>query len=785
MKHLHVACAIIEKGGAVLATQRSTAMSLPLKWEFPGGKIKDGERPEECLKRELYEELGIEIAIGQPLFPMTHQYSTFIVTLYPFICKITSGEIKLHEHKAFTWFRPEKLHELDWAEADLLLLKDYRKAFMKRAYYSDTIANFLRTTPEEIIGQLTIGSYSVEQPQTHAWREEIRILHTALASYEGKIYFEYAIPRMGRRIDVVLLIGSAIFVLEFKIGEKEFSSHYTDQVYDYALDLKNFHESSHSQYIVPILIATEATAVDAVIAQTPQNDKLLLPIKTNGKNLKSVIDHVLVFAEGEKIDPSQWEQGRYCPTPTIIEAAMALYNNHSVADISRSDASAINLSNTSDVIAEIIQYSRAKSCKSICFVTGVPGAGKTLVGLNIATTHINKEDNLYSVFLSGNGPLVAILREALARDKVHREKERGRRIKKGEAMSDVKMFIQNVHHFRDDCLRDLNPPIEHVALFDEAQRAWNLEQTSAFMRRKKNTPGFNRSEPEFLMSCLDRHPDWAVVVCLVGGGQEINTGEAGIGEWIDSLIRSFPDWHVHISSRLSDNEYAAGSALKKLESRRNVSYTDALHLAVSMRSFRAEDVSLLVKQVLDLEVTAARSTHDTVKAKYPIILTRDLSKAKQWLRERARGTERYGIVVSSQAERLKPHAIDVRSPVDPIKWFLDGKEDVRSSYYLEDVATEFHVQGLELDWACVTWDADFRYSQGGWEHWSFKGSRWQRINKPERQIYQKNAYRVLLTRARQGVVIVVPNGDAKDPTRNHTFYDGTYNYLKSIGFTVL
>lgn len=783
--HVHVACAIIERNGKVLAAQRSSTMSLPLKWEFPGGKIKDGERPEECLKRELLEELGIEIAVGKPLSPITHQYSTFTVTLYPFICKITTGEISLHEHKAIIWLHHDRLRELDWAEADLPLLEDYKKTFTKVAYYSDTIANFQRATTEEIIGQLTISSYSVEQSQIHAWREEINILRKILSSHVGKIYFEYSIPRMGRRIDAVLLVGPVIFILEFKIGEKEFASHFIDQVYDYALDLKNFHESSHSQYIAPILIATEANAVDVFITQTPQNDKLLLPIKTNGENLKSAISHVLGFANGEKIDPSQWEQGRYCPTPTIIEAAMALYNNHSVADISRSDASAINLSHTSDAISEIIRNSREKSRKSICFVTGVPGAGKTLVGLNIATKHINKEDKLYSVFLSGNGPLVAILREALTRDKMSREKERGRRIKKGEAMSDVKMFIQNVHHFRDDCLRNLNPPIEHVALFDEAQRAWNLEQTSAFMRRKKNTPGFNRSEPEFLLSCLDRHPDWAVVVCLVGGGQEINTGEAGIGEWIDSLIRSFPDWHVYISSRLADSEYTAGNALKKLESRRNVIYNDTLHLAVSMRSFRTESVSLLVKQILNLEVGAARNTHYIVKAKYPIIITRDLSKAKHWLREMARGTERYGIIVSSQAERLKPHAIDVRYPTDPVKWFLHGKNDVRSSYYLEDVATEFHVQGLELDWACVTWDADFRYSQKGWEHWSFKGSRWQRIQKHERQIYQMNAYRVLLTRARQGMVIVVPNGDSKDTTRNPAFYDTTYNYLREIGITVI
>ena len=591
---------------------------------------------------------------------------------------------------------------------------------------------------------------------------------------------------MGQRIDVIILIGAVIFVLEFKIGEKDYSSNALDQVMDYALDLKNFHESSHEQFIAPILIATKAKSIYAVVATTPQNDKLLLPIKSNIGLLGKIIEDVLRFSEGNEIDRAQWEQGRYCPTPTIIEAAMALYNNHSVEDISRNDASDINLSQTSDAVSSIIRSSKENSRKSICFVTGVPGAGKTLVGLHIATTHIDKSNDLYSVFLSGNGPLVAILREALARNKVKREKDKGRKIKKGAAMSEVKMFIQNVHNFRDNCLIELDtPPIEHVALFDEAQRAWNLEQTSNFMSRKKNRHNFNQSEPEFLMSCLDRHNDWAVVVCLVGGGQEINTGEAGISEWIQSLERSFTDWDIYISDRLTDSEYSAEEMLKKLESRPNVEYNESLHLAVSMRSFRAEHVSLLVKQVLDRNIGDARSTLEKVRAKYPIVITRDLAKAKQWLKLQARGTERYGLVVSSQAERLKPHAIFVKSTMDPIHWFLDGKEDVRSSYYLEDVATEFHVQGLELDWVCVTWDADFRYTENGWDNWSFVGSRWNQIRKEERKNYLKNAYRVLLTRARQGMVIVIPPGDIEDCTRPPKFYDSTFEYLREIGFTVI
>jgi hypothetical protein len=447
---------------------------------------------------------------------------------------------------------------------------------MKRAYYSDTITKFLHLTHDEILGRLARNTEFASEPsQRDAWLEEITILKKTLSHHQGSIYFEYSIPRMGRRIDVLLLIGPAIFVLEFKVGEKEFTSYAIDQVMDYALDLKNFHESSHEQFIAPILIATKAKAKTLSIATTPQNDKLLFPIRCNVESFSEALAGVLKFADGNAINPKEWEDGRYCPTPTIIEAAIALYAGHSVEDISRSDAGAINLKQTSDAISHIIFSSKENSKKSICFVTGVPGAGKTLIGLNIANKHIDKSSELYSVFLSGNGPLVAILREALTRNKVSNEKQRGNKLKKGAVMSEVKMFIQNVHNFRDDCLVDSEKaPIEHVALFDEVQRAWNVEQTSNFMRRKKNKPNFAHSEPEFLISCLDRHKDWAVFVCLVGGGQEINTGEAGINEWIESLNRSFPRWNIYISSRLTDSEYGAGKILEQIKTRTNVIIND-------------------------------------------------------------------------------------------------------------------------------------------------------------------------------------------------------------------
>ncbi len=659
---------------------------------------------------------------------------------------------------------------------------------MKRYYYSDKISKFLKSSSTDILGVLANNNeFSLEQTQKDAWNQEIKILKEVLENYNGYIFFEYSIPRMGKRVDVVVIIKHVIFILEFKVGEKEFQSSALDQVSDYALDLKNFHETSHNHTIAPILIATKAKSILPIISTTIHNDNVLIPIKTNPELLSKVISEVLNFASGKNIDADNWANGSYSPTPTIIEAAMALYNGHSVEEISRKDATAKNLKNTSKAISEIILKTKEKKEKAICFVTGVPGAGKTLVGLNIAAKHFNKKEKSSTVFLSGNGPLVAILREALTRDKVKREKQNGnKKIKKGEVLSEVKAVIQNVHHFRDECLKDLKKaPFEHVTIFDEAQRAWNQVQTSNFMQRKKNHLNFSQSEPNFLISCLDRHEDWATIICLVGGGQEINTGEAGISEWVESINNSFPKWKVYVSNKLTDEEYSAGNAIKILEKHKYVELNESLHLSVSLRSFRAENLSQLMKNLLDLNLQEAQKNYKKIKHKYPIVITRDLEKAKIWLREKARGSERYGIIASSQAQRLKPLAIDVKSPMDPIHWFLDEKDDIRSSYYLEDVATEFHVQGLELDWSCVTWDGDFRYSKDGWQHFSFVGTKWQNIKKDERKTYLKNAYRVLLTRARQGMVIVVPEGNERDSTRNPIFYNPTFEYLKNIGFEII
>lgn len=659
-----------------------------------------------------------------------------------------------------------------------------KSAIARRAYFSASIDDLLSSSTQDVLGALTQESeFGIEPTQRDAWAEQVSILQRSLAPYKGrgKAYFEFVVPRVGKRIDVVLLIDHVLFVVEFKVGEADFNRSGLDQVWDYALDLKNFHGSSHSLPIAPLLIATRTHGKLGNIVTTKHGDGVICPIAVSPENIALCIDQVLAFCDGTFIDSNAWEQGRYKPTPTIVEAATALYAEHAVGDLSSKGAEKRELDVTTLAINDLIRTAKRDGVKALCFVTGVPGAGKTLVGLNVATQHMDPKSDLHSVYLSGNGPLVAILREALARDKQRRAHEAGSKIRKGEARQAVEAFIQNVHHFRDDCIKDPGPPHEHVAIFDEAQRAWDRQQTSSFMRRKKNLPNFDQSEPEFLISCMNRHTDWAVVVCLVGGGQEINTGEAGIGEWIEARERSFPDWHVHVSSRLHDEEYGAGGVLAALPKRQHVAFNDDLHLAVSMRSFRAEKQSLFVKLLLDRDRVGATTVLREVDERYPIRLTRDLTAAKRWLKEQARGNERYGMVVSSQAQRLKPHAIDVKSPMDPVHWFLDGKEDVRSSFYLEDVATEFDVQGLELDWSCVVWDGDFRYTEQDWESFSFVGDRWQHIRKPERKHYLKNAYRVLLTRARQGMVVVVPHGDEEDHTRDPSFYDGTFNYLLSLG----
>ncbi|MBR4674920.1 MAG: DUF2075 domain-containing protein [Victivallales bacterium] len=680
---------------------------------------------------------------------------------------------------------------------------------MERFYYGKTINEFVLENDDAIFGALNRAeSFATAKDQKNAWNEEIVLLKTILPSYSGSVFFEYSIPRLGKRIDVVLLINGIVICIEFKVGADHFERADREQVWDYALDLKNFHEPSRNLYVAPILVATDALDEPFELKTCNYDDKVYTPLCANAANLKSAIEAIVTATMPSFMEGNAWARGRYSPTPTIIQAASALFAKHNVENITRCDAGE-NLKTTTDFIIRIIEHAKTNHEKSICFVTGVPGAGKTLVGLNVAMKQFEKKEP--AVYLSGNGPLVDVLTEALARDKVRQEREAGHKCTLTDARRKVKSFIQIIHHYRDNALAKLKMPIqagkleidpsklqkhekdgysevEHVAIFDEAQRLWDQPHLSAWLARKKNVQNFPMSESAFLIWSLNLRPDWAVVVCLVGGGQEINSGEAGIAEPIRAANEIFPDWNVFISPQLTTKEYAEGNVDALLCQNTKVKREASLHLATSMRSFRAENLSNFVGQLLDRDATAAKTTYASFCANYPIMLTRNLAKAKAWLRKVAGGSERYGMICSSQAFRLRPLAIDVRAKPNIVDWFLDDITDIRSSLFLEDVATEFDIQGLELDWSCLIWDGDFQYATDKWIQKDFSGGNWKNINSPERQAFQVNAYRVLLTRARKGMVICVPEGDKGQPpdaTRRPEFYDATFDYLKSLGLKEL
>ena len=646
---------------------------------------------------------------------------------------------------------------------------------MLRAYYGKSIADFIQEDDLNILGTLAKhhGYQTLEKSQQNAWERQITILKSQLAELTGYIYFEFSIPRMGKRVDNIVILGDKIFLLEFKIGSEQYDKHAIDQVIDYALDLRNFHEGSHYANLIPVLIAEKAPIFENNFQRAGNLEQAIL---LNAQNLNKFFKY---YDSNSLMDVAAWEQSSYKPTPTIIEAAQALYQKHNVAEITRSDAGAKNLSDTAGCISNIIEQAKQGNKKAICFVTGVPGAGKTLAGLNIANQRLKVAEDEHAVFLSGNGPLVQVLQEALARNRAIKNK-----IKKETALKETKAFIQNIHHFRDEYLKNSQAPTEKVVVFDEAQRAWNQHQTRKFMSQKRGQPDFNQSEPEFLIEVMNRHQDWCVIVCLIGGGQEINTGEAGLVAWMQALQSSYPDWQVHYSNLIvNQDNYLQDAAIKNWLSTTGVEQNH-LHLATSVRSFRSEKVSAWVHALLDTD-EQAKSLWKEIQSNYPIVLTRDLQKAKAWVKAQAKGSERYGLVASSGARRLKALGVHVKSEINVANWFLNPKYDVRSSYFLEDVATEFDVQGLELDWVCLAWGENFYYQDNQWCYQSFKGYKWQNINKEEDKQFTKNAYRVLLTRARQGMVIWIPEGSENDNTRQKEFYDGTYQYLKSIGISEL
>ena len=705
---------------------------------------------------------------------------------------------------------------------------------MSRCLYNSSFGTFLNTDDNSIFGLLCERYHGEALTTTReAWKSEIAIMKDVLHNFadkQGQIIFEYDIPRLGKRVDVVLLLEGIVFCLEFKVGETRILEADVDQVLDYALDLKNFHKFSEDRIIAPILIATNHRNSSTNIQMSVYDDRVVNPLMTGKSGISALINEVLERFPNETPVNPDWIISPYAPTPTIIEAAKSLYENHTVEDITRHEADKVSTDRTIAYILDVIKKSKDSQEKSICFVTGVPGAGKTLVGLDVAVkqTYQGQDEPIeeeQAVYLSGNGPLVAVLTEALAQDNYKKCKDNGEKKKITDSRREVSKSIQIIHRYRDNMLAKIKNPVEngvleidpakavkmaksgfgeveHVAIFDEAQRSWTHKRLADYLKRggtygnKLKVPNFPLSEAAFLIWSLDQREDWATIVCLVGGGQEINTGEAGISEWIKALNEQFPHWNVYISPKLTDAEYAEGRVNELLKDNSNVTYSEDLHLSVSLRSYRAEKLSAFVHALLSFDENAA-TLYNEIKDKYPIVLTRDMAKARKWLHSKVRGTERTGVLVTKESARFKPLAVHVLPSGDEnaVHWFLDDKTDVRSSNYLEDAATEIQVQGLELDYTCLLWDADMRYENGEWHFYRFNGqSKWtEQIanteSKQELQKYMLNAYRVLLTRARAGMVICVPTGNPnktvsgfwEDSTRLPEFYDGTYQYLNSLG----
>ena len=556
---------------------------------------------------------------------------------------------------------------------------------MKRAYYSNSIKEFLKQDELTIFGEIVSNDqFSAQDLQKNTWKREIEILKRELSYFEsGHILFEYTIPRIGNRVDNVFIYKGIIFLLEFKVGEKTYPNYAIEQVTDYALDLNSFHKESHNKLLVPILVSTEATEEWQEIKEIRKN--ILETHCCKELNIHKYIQEIVENYNENEFNPIQWVNSIYMPTPTIIEAAQVLYNGHNVKDISRNDASTINLNKTTEEINKIIDSSKTNNRKSICFITGVPGAGKTLAGLNIAIERQKIDKGEHAVFLSGNGPLVDVLREALARDDIERNKTT-----KKESLRKAEEFIQKIHHFRDDAISTNEAPFEKVVIFDEAQRAWDKENLKDFMERKKGVKNFEMSEPDFLISILDRHKDWAVIICLIGGGQEINNGESeGIAGWFEAIRNKYQNWDVYISDKIVEEEYLKGKNFKDLVKDINYTEKENLHLSVSLRSFRSEKVSNFVKLLLNNDILNASELYKEIRKDYPIFLTRDINTAKTWIKSKAKGSERYGMIASSGAKRLRKYGIWIQNKVEAEKWFLNPKNDIRSSYFLEETATEF------------------------------------------------------------------------------------------------
>ncbi len=658
------------------------------------------------------------------------------------------------------------------------------------AWFTIRIGDVPKWNEAEIIGRLTTsladaGFSSQLTDQTLAWRQQLSVLKRCAEvlvisnppSADWIVALEYVIPRRGKRIDTVLLTSRVVIVVEFKIGATTYERADVWQVQDYSLDLRDFHEESAGLPIRSVLVATNAPQ-SRIIAD---DEEALSVWCSNAETLPSILMQITqsdCTVRSKTIDPFTWLNSGYRPTPTIVEATRRVFAGHNVRELSH--AYADNLSRTTEAIARVIEHAKTNGRRVVCFVTGVPGSGKTLAGLTaMQDARAIQLGAGASAFMSGNGPLVRVLREALVRDQV--EQGQKRKHVKGK----TEMLVQNVHQFIElyGVRQPGTTPPDHVIAFDEAQRAWHAAKLT------KRHKGLNRSEPGLVLDIMTRPERWSVVVALVGGGQEIHDGEAGLEEWGLAIRQAAYSWEVVVSPDvIHGGASVAGHRLftEPGNCPTRVQSDPAMHLSVSVRSPKAQKLAEWVNALISLDAVAARNSLKSVQG-FRLLMTRSLSKAKAWLHQSASGMLRAGLLASSGALRLRPYGLEIDPdfhrgfPIE--RWFLDNRDDFRSSGSLEVAMTEFECQGLELDYVGLCWGDDFTVADDGksWACARLRGPKWKPMRDPKLREYLRNKYRVLMTRAREGMILWIPQGELLDPTRPPDPLDRTFTFLRDAG----
>lgn len=651
-----------------------------------------------------------------------------------------------------------------------------------RAWLSLPVGAFRALAPAEVAGRLAYAQASrhgtLELAQRNAWEATAAILAAALAEAppDWRVLLECDLLRLEKRVDAVLLTDRAIFVLEVKHGARRFEAADLRQAEDYALDLHDFHAGSRGHPVVPVLLATAAP--DAAFDPPLLWHGVAPVLRTNASGLGALIACVqeAIGAPARPLDPAAWEGAPYRPVPTVLEAATLLYRRNSVAEIAAARADAPNLTRTADAIARAIAETRARDGRTILFVTGIPGAGKTLCGLNVVFGSLRAHG---AAFLTGNVPLVSVLREALARDAAPQGGAARSLARRG-----AQTALQNVHRFLEHhVVHAGEAPEARIIVFDEAQRAWDAAQATRDTQRRVSR--LTMSEPAHTLEIMGRHRGWALVVALIGNGQEINTGEAGLREWGRVIAADPGGWQAIAAPRVLD---AAEPAQRLAEGPVPWLRLDPdLDLTVPMRSVRDAAAAPWVDAVLAGDAAAARTIAEAAGG-VPFLVTRDLDAMRAGLRALGRGLRRAGLVASAGAKRLRAEGLGVQVP-EVADWFLNRWPDIRASEALETYATEYDCQGLELDLVGLAWGGDFLAPDGqtpGWRARRFAGDRWMTVRGAEEQRFIRNTYRVLLTRARYETVIWVPRGSRRDepwhdPTRDAAACDAVAAFLLACG----